>query len=108
LPAQCELEEPNAGEKLGATFPQVILEAGLPAVRRSLRSGGWLATAATCVRGTTAAAAVSRFRSATWGSAPDRFVERVIALLERAGFVDVSSPGNPPGATFVPVVARVA
>jgi predicted O-methyltransferase YrrM/DNA-binding transcriptional ArsR family regulator len=81
------------------------LRAGLPAVHRALKPGGWVVTAALGAAGDALAPALARLKGTLWGSealAP----HEVRALLEEAGYVDVREIDVPAGATLLPVAAR--
>ena len=84
-------------------LPTPVLERALAAVRRALKPGGWLLTAAVSIPGDTVQAAAARLRNTLWGGGRREAAE-LRALVEAAGFAEVRT-GQSPG-PFPPIVAR--
>ena len=85
-------------------FPTDVFATALTAVHRALRPGGLLLTGALDGSGADGAAAVTRLRLALWGGENVAPAE-IIAMIEAAGFVDVTAVERQ-GGRLVPVHAR--
>lgn len=79
-------------------FPDDVLVEAFARVRRALRPGGWVTTAAVAQDGEGIGPALSRLRGTLWGGGP-RTIEGIEAAAARAGFTDirrVEIPRMPP------------
>ena len=93
-----------------AFLPVVFLStetvrAGLAAIRRALRPGGWVVVASLGVPGDELGPALGRLKATLWGSealSPDA----VRALCAEAGYAEVRAFDAPPGGALVPVAGR--
>ena len=79
-------------------FPADVFATALTAVHRALRPGGLLLTGALDGSGADGAAAVTRLRLALWGGESVAPAE-IVAMIEAAGYVDVTAvePPEPAG-----------
>jgi predicted O-methyltransferase YrrM len=81
------------------------VRAGLHAIHRALRPGGWIVIASLGSGGDALAPALARLRATLWGS-EGLSADAVQALCEEAGYADVRVVDTPPGATLATVAAR--
>ena len=90
---------------LPASFlPAEAVAIALTTVHRALRPGGLLLTGALDGSGTDGEAAVTRLRLALWGGG-DLAVAEVVAMIEAAGYVDVTAVERQ-SSRLVPIHAR--
>jgi SAM-dependent methyltransferase len=93
-----------------AFLPLVFLStatvrAGLSAIHRALRPGGWVVTVSVDAAGETLAPALARLKATLWGSEP-LAPAAIRELLEEAGYADVREFDAPAGGTLRPIAAR--
>jgi predicted O-methyltransferase YrrM len=88
-------------------LPPGVAERGLQAVWKALRPGGWVLVQVVAMPGDGRVPAVTRLLCALWGSDPT-VPDRVVEMLNEAGYVDTAILPSWPGPPARHVVGRKA
>ena len=85
-----------------------VAERGLQAVWKALRPGGWVPVQVVAAPGDELVPAMTRLLCALWGGSDPTVPDRVLEMLDKAGYVDTAILPSWPGPPARHVVGRKA